>query len=63
MEPGFNRPWRDDRRSANFIGAESCLAIRQRDAYQTRHTFAMLALMASASPMWVARQLGDVNRR
>jgi hypothetical protein len=47
--------------SANFIGAESCLAIRQRDAYQTRHTFAMLALMASANPMWVARQLGHVD--
>lgn len=34
------------------------LGIRHRAAYQTRHTFATLNLMAGAHPMWVARQMG-----
>lgn len=32
--------------------------LRHRVAYQTRHTFATLNLMAGANPMWVARQMG-----
>lgn len=34
------------------------LGIKHRAAYQTRHTYATLALMSGANPMWVARQLG-----
>ncbi|QIL71629.1 DUF3596 domain-containing protein [Diaphorobacter sp. HDW4B] len=32
--------------------------IRQRDARQTRHTFATVCLMAGITPAWAARQLG-----
>ena len=32
--------------------------IRQRDARQTRHTFATICLMAGITPAWAARQLG-----
>lgn len=34
------------------------LGIPHRAAYQTRHTYATLALMSGANPMWVARQMG-----
>jgi integrase len=37
------------------------LGLRHRAAYQTRHTYATMALMAGANPMWVARQLGHAN--
>lgn len=32
--------------------------IRQRDARQTRHTFATICLMAGITPAWAARQMG-----
>ena len=32
--------------------------LRQRDARQTRHTFATICLMAGITPAWAARQLG-----
>ena len=32
-----------------------------RDAYQTRHTYATLALMAGVNPAYIARQLGHAN--
>jgi integrase len=34
------------------------LGIRQRPAYNTRHTFATVALMAGVNPAYSARQLG-----
>jgi len=37
------------------------LGIRQRPAYNTRHTFATVALMASVDPSYIARQLGHAN--
>ena len=39
------------------------LGIRRRPAYNTRHTFATLALLAGADPMWVSRQLGHANMK
>ncbi len=37
------------------------LGLRYREPYQTRHTFATLALMAGANPAYTARQLGHTN--
>ena len=39
------------------------IKIRRRPAYNTRHTFATLSLMAGANPMWVARQLGHTSMK
>lgn len=39
------------------------LGIRRRPAYNTRHTFATLALLAGADPMWLSRQLGHANMK
>lgn len=38
--------------------ALKALEIRHRPAYNTRHTFATVALMHGANPAWVAKQLG-----
>ena len=35
--------------------------MRERNFYQTRHTYATLNLMAGANPMWVAKQLGHAT--
>lgn len=43
--------------------ALKALGIRRRTAYNTRHTFATMNLMAGANPMWVARQMGHVNMK
>ena len=37
------------------------LGMRYHEPYQTRHTFAPLALMAGANPTWIARQMGHAN--
>lgn len=44
-----------------FERALKALQIRHRPAYNTRHTFATLALMAGANPLWVSRQLGHAS--
>lgn len=44
-----------------WTAALKACGIRHRDAYQTRHTFATMALMARANPAWIARQLGHAN--
>lgn len=64
-EPGFDRPWHDDRRQREDYWAPTLKAcgIRYREPYQTRHTFATLNLMAGANPMWVAQQMGHVNMK
>ena len=60
--PATGRPWADIQRQHAIWGR--CLrrmGLRYREPYQTRHTFATLALMAGANPSWVARQMGHVN--
>lgn len=37
------------------------LGMRQRDCYQTRHTYATLSLMAGVNPAYIAKQLGHAN--
>jgi len=48
-------PWRIWQRCLKRLG------LRYREPYQTRHTFATLALMAGANPSYIARQLGHTN--
>ena len=39
------------------------LGIRDRDAKQTRHTFATMCLHAGMNPAYVARQMGHIDTR
>ena len=57
--------FRDDRvqRERYWYPLLDRLGIRRRPAYNTRHTFSTLALLAGADPMWVAHQLGHANMR
>lgn len=58
--PVTRKPWHDERSQRDHYWKPTLkrLGIRYRRPYQTRHTFATLALMAGANPSWVARQLG-----
>lgn len=59
LDPITCRPYVNDKPPRlQWNAALKALGIRHRTAYQTRHTFATLALMAGTNPMWVARQLG-----
>lgn len=49
---------------APWLALRACLkalGIRHRPAYNTRHTYATMALMAGALPVWVSKQLGHKN--
>lgn len=49
---------------APWLAMRACLkalGIRHRPAYNTRHTYATMALMAGATPAWVSKQLGHKN--
>ncbi|HRO54222.1 MAG TPA: integrase, partial [Alicycliphilus sp.] len=48
----------DDPLNAWWKPAMKLSGIRQRDARQTRHTFATMCLMAGIKPAWAARQMG-----
>lgn len=54
------RPWADDQSQRNNYFAPTLhkLGIRGRDAYQCRHTFATMLLMAGIKAAYIATQLG-----
>ncbi len=60
LNPVTNRPWPDEKqqRERYFLPTLEALRIRTRGAYQTRHTFATIALMGGVNPAYIARQLG-----
>lgn len=61
--PNTGRPWPDEQvqRRRYFNPTLRALGLRHRDAYQTRHTFASVALMGSVNPSYIAKQLGHTN--
>jgi len=63
LNPVSGTPWPDvqDQRQLYFHPALRALGIRSRDAYQTRHSYATLALMSGVSPAYIARQLGHAT--
>lgn len=59
QNPRTNERWNGDQRiRAVWLRALQKANVRYRRPYQTRHTFASMALTAGESPMWVARQMG-----
>ena len=65
LEERTGQGYQDDRllRERYWYPLLDDLNIPRRPAYNTRHTYATLALLAGAAPMWVARQLGHANMR
>jgi integrase len=61
--PVQHQGWNDDRyqRDLYFYPALKALGIRKRNAYNTRHTFATIALMGGVNPSYISRQLGHAN--
>lgn len=56
-------PWLSERRLREqfFQPTLRACGIRQRPAYNTRHTYATLALMAGVNPAYIAAQLGHAS--
>jgi integrase len=61
--PVTGRAWADERqqRLVYFHPTLAALGLRKRDAYQTRHTYASLALSGGVPPAYIASQLGHKN--
>lgn len=59
-DPYYNEPWlyRRITGAAFWTTTLKRLGIRHRRAYNTRHTYATIGLMAGANPAFMARQLG-----
>ena len=58
--PITNRPWPDEQvqRRRYWTPTLKAAGIRQRDAYQVRHTYASLLLTGGVNPAYIAKQLG-----
>lgn len=63
MNPVGGRPWSSEKvqRLKYFYPTLRALKIRQRVAYQTRHTYATAMLMGGINPAYIAKQLGHKN--
>lgn len=61
--PTTGEPWADEQvqRRRYWNPALKALGLRQRDAYQSRHTFASLALMGGVNVAYIAKQLGHAK--
>ena len=59
-DPRTEAPWKyhDITDSAHWPVTLKRLGLRHRRPYNTRHTYATLALMASVNPAYMARQMG-----
>lgn len=58
--PVTGRPWHDERSQRDHYWTPSLrrCGIRHRRAYQTRHTYATIALMGGVNPAYISRQMG-----
>ncbi len=61
--PVTDLPYSEERplRRAYWAPSLKALGIRDRNFYQTRHTYASLSLMSGANPMWVSKQMGHTT--
>lgn len=65
QNPVTGKPFHDERsqRDHYWTPALRRCGIRHRRAYQTRHTYATVALMGSVNPAYVSRQMGHKNAK
>ncbi len=65
QNPVTGKSWHDERSQRDHYWAPSLrrLGIRHRRAYQTRHTYATVALMGGVKPAYIARQMGHANAK
>lgn len=65
QNPVTRKPFHDERSQRDHYWAPTLrrLGIRHRRAYQTRHTFATIALMGGVNPTYVSRQMGHANAK
>jgi len=60
--PNTSKPWADDQCQRKYWASTlKALGMIHRDAYQTRHTFATMNLMAGCNPSWLAKQMGHTT--
>jgi integrase len=64
LDPATGKLYNDDKpfRERYWRPTLKGLKIRYREPYQMRHTYATVAIMAGANPVWVARQMGNSPR-
>jgi len=65
FNPVTGKPWNSEKsqREEYWKPALAACKIRPRFAYQTRHTFASVSLMAGANPLWLAKQMGHSSTK
>ena len=65
QNPVTGKSWHDERSQRDHYWTPTLrrLGIRHRRAYQTRHTYATVALMGGVKPAYIARQMGHANAK